>query len=384
MDCTTLAGPRARAGKNVNFPHARGPCIMTKAQDQRVKTFSMLRMQPHGLRYRPSLACLLFLPGGPGCAVDAHAIHPAGLDRAFPDDTALLCLGLARARTGSHLLRGSVVVRVGIGSRLDRQALQSADHAARFRGRSAAGDGRPLPAPGGRFSRAAEHHPCPGTGASRRVVGSGRTAAAIPGRRVADGPIGDNQPLPHHQSMAGVWPGTRSIAKLSSGIHSSLASHFGHWERRATFAGWLSFTTGAASEWESTCPPRRSADQCRLMLFAFCGRRAAVERLFAGSLAVLPESAQAFWLATADWAAGSGEAARRQLEALLSGAELSLRQAVERRLSQLSTPPPPPTGAARHIVAEAERETDHEEKFAAPADAVFPSCPGDTGPHGRS
>ena len=112
--------------------------------------------------------------------------------------------------------------------------------------------------------------------------------------------------------------------------------------------------------------PAAARDQCRLMLFAFCGRRAAVERLFAGSLAVLPESAQAFWLATADWAAGSGEAARRQLEALLSGAELSLRQAVERRLSQLSTPPPPPTGAAQHIVAEAERETDHEEKFAAP------------------
>jgi rhomboid protease GluP len=57
--------------------------------------------------------------------------------------------------------------------------------------------------------------------------------------------------------------------------------------------------------------PAANRDMCRLMLFAFCGKRPAVERLLAGSLAVVPASIRAFWLATADLQAGDLESARR-------------------------------------------------------------------------
>ena len=46
--------------------------------------------------------------------------------------------------------------------------------------------------------------------------------------------------------------------------------------------------------------PSEDRDVCRLMLFAFCGKRQAVERLFQGSLAALSAPIRAFWLATAD------------------------------------------------------------------------------------
>ena len=56
--------------------------------------------------------------------------------------------------------------------------------------------------------------------------------------------------------------------------------------------------------------PAASRDFCRLMLFVFCGKPQAVASLCAGRLAVLPAAVRAFWLATADLAAGAAEAAR--------------------------------------------------------------------------
>jgi rhomboid protease GluP len=99
------------------------------------------------------------------------------------------------------------------------------------------------------------------------------------------------------------------------------------------------------------------------MLFAFCGRRQAVERLFAGSLATLPASLRAFWLATADWAAGASESARRQFEEMLPGADPLQQRAVEGRLSQIATPPDPLDAAAQQVVDDAEQDRDHEETF---------------------
>ena len=74
--------------------------------------------------------------------------------------------------------------------------------------------------------------------------------------------------------------------------------------------------------------PAANRDMCRLMLFVFCGHRQAVERLFGGSLGVLPASMRAFWLATADLQAGDLESARRQLEALQAGADPLLERAI--------------------------------------------------------
>jgi rhomboid protease GluP len=109
--------------------------------------------------------------------------------------------------------------------------------------------------------------------------------------------------------------------------------------------------------------PASTRDTCRLMLFAFCGRRQAVERLFAGSLATLPASLRAFWLATADWAAGASESARRQFEEMLPGADPLQQRAVEGRLSQIATPPDPLDAAAQQVVDDAEQDRDHEETF---------------------
>jgi rhomboid protease GluP len=109
--------------------------------------------------------------------------------------------------------------------------------------------------------------------------------------------------------------------------------------------------------------PAANRDMCRLMLFAFCGKRPAVERLLAGSLAVVPASIRAFWLATADLQAGDLESARRQLEALQAGADPLLERAILWRLSRLSAPPGPLDASAERVVEEAAREHGHEETF---------------------
>ena len=111
--------------------------------------------------------------------------------------------------------------------------------------------------------------------------------------------------------------------------------------------------------------PATLRDSCRLVLFTFCGRRQAVELLFAGSLSVMPAPAREFWLATADLAAGNQEAAKRQFNQLLPAADPPLRLAIQRRLSHLSMRPPPLDAAAEQVVEEAARELGHDEKFSA-------------------
>jgi rhomboid protease GluP len=109
--------------------------------------------------------------------------------------------------------------------------------------------------------------------------------------------------------------------------------------------------------------PTANRDVCRLMLFAFCGKRQAVERLFAGSLAVLPAPIRAFWLATADLEAGVSESAKRQLEELLPGADPLLRGAIERRLARTCVMPQPLDALAERVIEEASREQCHEQTF---------------------
>jgi rhomboid protease GluP len=106
-------------------------------------------------------------------------------------------------------------------------------------------------------------------------------------------------------------------------------------------------------------------DTCRLMLFAFCGRRPAVERLFGGSLAMFTDAVKAFWLATADMSAGETESARRQFEELLPTADPIMRRAIERRLSRLALPRQPLDPAAEQILDHVSREHGHEEQFTA-------------------
>ncbi|MGA2257916.1 MAG: rhomboid family intramembrane serine protease, partial [Thermoguttaceae bacterium] len=111
--------------------------------------------------------------------------------------------------------------------------------------------------------------------------------------------------------------------------------------------------------------PATSRDVCRLMLFAFCGKRQAAESLCAGSLAVLPAPTRAFWLATADLAAGASESAKRQLEDLLPAADPLMRGAIERRLSRISIRPDPLDASAERVIEEGARQHGHEERFGA-------------------
>ncbi len=109
--------------------------------------------------------------------------------------------------------------------------------------------------------------------------------------------------------------------------------------------------------------PAADRDICRLMLFAFCGRRQAVEKLFGGSLAVLPAPVRAFWLATADLEAGATESAKHQLEELLPGADPLLRSAIERRLSRISVAAEPLDSTAERVLDKVLTEQSHEERF---------------------
>ncbi len=111
--------------------------------------------------------------------------------------------------------------------------------------------------------------------------------------------------------------------------------------------------------------PAAQRDLCRLILFAFCGKRQAAEILCDGSLAVLPHSTRVFWLATADLNAGETESAKRQFEELLPAADPLLRTAIERRLSQITICLEPLDATAERVVEEATTEHAHEEKFGA-------------------
>jgi len=111
--------------------------------------------------------------------------------------------------------------------------------------------------------------------------------------------------------------------------------------------------------------PPGQRDLCRLMLLVFCGRRESVERLFCGTLGILPVSTQEFWLATADQAAGKHEAARHQFESLLPVADPTMRLAIERRLAQLASPEPTPLPLDQSIVARIETEHSQDERFGA-------------------
>ena len=111
--------------------------------------------------------------------------------------------------------------------------------------------------------------------------------------------------------------------------------------------------------------PPAVRDLCRLMLFVFSGKRHAVERLFAGSLAVMPVATQGYWLAVTDRAAGEREAAKRQFELLSPKADPPMRRAIERHLTRISDAQPPLTPAEASVVESAALEFDHDSRFGA-------------------
>lgn len=107
-------------------------------------------------------------------------------------------------------------------------------------------------------------------------------------------------------------------------------------------------------------------DLCRLMLFSFTGKRNLVDQMLtASSLRVMPTSTQKFWLATADLFAGERALAKEQFESLLENADRLTRRAIERRLAQVSNPPPTFDVSAAGMIESAALEHSHEERFGA-------------------
>ncbi|MEL6164062.1 MAG: rhomboid family intramembrane serine protease, partial [Cyanobacteria bacterium J06628_3] len=72
----------------------------------------------------------------------------------------------------------------------------------------------------------------------------------------------------------------------------------------------------------------------RMLVFAFCGEKEQVEKLFNDSLAIYPETVKKFWLATAEQAVGNQEIAKELLLNLSDSKDIRIRKAVEWRLSK--------------------------------------------------
>ncbi|HPF15226.1 MAG: rhomboid family intramembrane serine protease [Planctomycetes bacterium] len=103
--------------------------------------------------------------------------------------------------------------------------------------------------------------------------------------------------------------------------------------------------------------------QCRLVLFAFGGRRDWVERLLSESMPSLAESSRVYWLATADQVAGRTDIARNQLEGLLPQATAPMVRGIERRLEQLAAPASALTPMERSLLEAAASEHSQEVRF---------------------
>jgi rhomboid protease GluP len=101
-----------------------------------------------------------------------------------------------------------------------------------------------------------------------------------------------------------------------------------------------------------------------MFIFAFCGRKEQVVRLFISSLGIYSETIQKFWLATADLASGNKILAEEELLSIGDASDIRIRKAVERRLSQ-------PTMIAEEILSDKSQqilsrvtiEFEHEARY---------------------
>jgi rhomboid protease GluP len=88
-----------------------------------------------------------------------------------------------------------------------------------------------------------------------------------------------------------------------------------------------------------------------------------VERLFNGSLSIIPAPTREFWLATVDLASGRVESARKRFCQLLPAADPPMRLAIERRLSRLSISSGCSDSSFQKIIEDAAVEQHHDEQF---------------------
>jgi rhomboid protease GluP len=104
-------------------------------------------------------------------------------------------------------------------------------------------------------------------------------------------------------------------------------------------------------------------NQCRLILFAFTGRREATDRLLDGPLSQYPAEAKELWRATADAAAGREAVAHARLNELLPRADPVTRIATARRLSHPLADARTLSGDLQARIARAEEELGDELRY---------------------
>lgn len=104
----------------------------------------------------------------------------------------------------------------------------------------------------------------------------------------------------------------------------------------------------------------------RLVLFAFTGDRATVERLLEGPLTALPGETRAFWIGTAELAAGEDARGRARLEAARGTPDAIARAAIERRLARPLAPAASLSPDARAYLARIRADWEQEERYAGP------------------
>jgi rhomboid protease GluP len=107
-------------------------------------------------------------------------------------------------------------------------------------------------------------------------------------------------------------------------------------------------------------------DTCRLMLFVFGGRTDVVDRILSTSFVAAPPAQNDFWRATARWAAGDTEAARREFDRLLPTADAISAVAIRRRLARIDVQSPPLDDRGRRLLAAEEARLDQEARYAPP------------------
>lgn len=107
-------------------------------------------------------------------------------------------------------------------------------------------------------------------------------------------------------------------------------------------------------------------DTCRLMLFVFAGRPDVVDRILAASFGAAPADQNRFWQASARWAAGDVEAARREFEELLPAADAASAVGIRRRIARIDVVPIPLDERRLGFLSAEEARVEQESRYAAP------------------
>ncbi len=189
-------------------------------------------------------------------------------------------------------------------------------------------------------------HPSRALLADRAVLAALRRAAAgdVPGALARFNAVAGNQRLPEPLRLSALaWAG-----RVRRDWPDVIALPDGAVTRAMRLRGFGELGQTEALVANYLRPGRDTSPLERLMVLAFCGRAAAVERLIEGPLAAFRVDTQAFWRATARLAAGDAHAAETLLRRT-APRDVEMRASFTDRLSH-GLPAPTLSSASRAVV----------------------------------